>query len=168
MPCWVLVVACELIHMACGVLAFWPGIKPRPPALGVWSLSYWAIREVPLLFSIVKKSGTSSDYRAKFRKITHFCIYIFTKKKKKKRERENTVSFSGRTDQHRWKPPLVGDVHTWVFRGEVAWREDKRFPSRSTSVAWRPSLPWHFVSKAHHLSTCGSRSIPIRLSKDTC
>ena len=26
----------------------WPGIKPRPPAFGAWSLSHWTIREVPL------------------------------------------------------------------------------------------------------------------------
>ena len=24
-----------------------PGIKPRPPALGVWSLSHWTTREAP-------------------------------------------------------------------------------------------------------------------------
>ena len=27
------------------------GIKPRPPALGAWSLSHWTTREVPLSFS---------------------------------------------------------------------------------------------------------------------
>ena len=26
-----------------------PGIKPRPPALGAWSLSYWITREVPII-----------------------------------------------------------------------------------------------------------------------
>ena len=26
----------------------WPGIEPRPPALGAWSLSHWTIREVPV------------------------------------------------------------------------------------------------------------------------
>ena len=26
----------------------WPGIKPRPPALGAWHLSHWTTREVPL------------------------------------------------------------------------------------------------------------------------
>ena len=29
-------------------LVTWPGIKPRPPALWVWSLSHWTSREVPL------------------------------------------------------------------------------------------------------------------------
>ena len=28
-------------------LAFWSGIKPRPPALGTQSLSHWITREVP-------------------------------------------------------------------------------------------------------------------------
>ena len=25
----------------------WPGVEPRPPALGAWSLSHWSTREVP-------------------------------------------------------------------------------------------------------------------------
>ena len=25
----------------------WPGVKPRPPALGTWSLSHWTTREAP-------------------------------------------------------------------------------------------------------------------------
>ena len=40
--------------LSCGMwdLVPWPGIEPRPPALGVWSLSHWTTREVPdpLLF----------------------------------------------------------------------------------------------------------------------
>ena len=37
---------------ACGILVPWPGIKPRPPALGAWSLNHWSLnhwtaREVP-------------------------------------------------------------------------------------------------------------------------
>ena len=27
-----------------------PGIEPRPPALGAWSLNHWTTREVPVLF----------------------------------------------------------------------------------------------------------------------
>ena len=42
---------------ACGLLvatSMWdlvprPGIEPRPPALGVWSLTHWTTREVPLI-----------------------------------------------------------------------------------------------------------------------
>ena len=37
--CCVLVVVCDLVP--------WPGIEPRPPALGVQSLSHWTIRQVP-------------------------------------------------------------------------------------------------------------------------
>ena len=29
-----------------------PGIEPKPPAWGVWSLSHWTPREVPLLFPL--------------------------------------------------------------------------------------------------------------------
>ena len=37
-----------------------PGIEPRPPALGVWSLSHWIIRQVPRLegFEQRKDMGT--------------------------------------------------------------------------------------------------------------
>ena len=28
----------------------WPGIEPRPPALGAWSLSHWTTSEVPSLY----------------------------------------------------------------------------------------------------------------------
>ena len=33
-------------------LALWPGIEPRPPALGVQSLSPWTTSEVPLCLSL--------------------------------------------------------------------------------------------------------------------
>ena len=43
-----LVAACELLVVACvWDLVPRPGIEPGPPALGVWSLSHWATREVP-------------------------------------------------------------------------------------------------------------------------
>ena len=51
----VLVAACTIFDLHCGMqilscgmwdLVPWPGIKPRPPALGAWSLSYWTTREV--------------------------------------------------------------------------------------------------------------------------
>ena len=32
--------------VACRILVPWPGIKPRPPVLGVWKLSHWTTREV--------------------------------------------------------------------------------------------------------------------------
>ena len=33
----------------------WPGIEPRPPALGTWSLSHWATLEVPNSAILKKK-----------------------------------------------------------------------------------------------------------------
>ena len=40
--------------LGCGMwdLVPWPGIKPRPPALGAWSLSHWTAREVSAVFSL--------------------------------------------------------------------------------------------------------------------
>ena len=57
----VLVVACRIFDLHCGMrdltlscgiwdLAPWPGIEPRPSALGAWSLGHWTTREVRILF----------------------------------------------------------------------------------------------------------------------
>ena len=32
----------------------WPGTEPTPPALGVWSLSPWNTREVPLFWTLIQ------------------------------------------------------------------------------------------------------------------
>ena len=47
--CWVLIVVCECEISSWGMwnLVPWPGIKPRPLALGAWNLSHWITREVP-------------------------------------------------------------------------------------------------------------------------
>ena len=40
-----------VLGLSCGMqdLVPWPGIKPRPPALGTWSPKHWTTREVPKL-----------------------------------------------------------------------------------------------------------------------
>ena len=40
--------SCGMQTLSCSIweLVPWPGIKPRPLALGAWRLSYWTIREV--------------------------------------------------------------------------------------------------------------------------
>ena len=44
-------VVCKLLVVACmWYLVPQPGIEPRPPALGAWSLTHWTTREVPILF----------------------------------------------------------------------------------------------------------------------
>ena len=45
--------SCSIQILACGMwdLVPWPGIEPEPPALGLWSLSHWTNREVPLVYS---------------------------------------------------------------------------------------------------------------------
>ena len=67
--CWVLVATrgivamCRIFVVVCGIFSYgmwalscgmWdlvpsPGIEPRPPALGPWSLIHWTVREVPSL-----------------------------------------------------------------------------------------------------------------------
>ena len=41
--------SCVMQILCCSMwdLVPWPGIKPRPPALGVWNLNHWTTREVP-------------------------------------------------------------------------------------------------------------------------
>ena len=44
-----LVAACEHLTNTWGMwdLVPWPGMEPRPPALGAWGLSHWTTKEVP-------------------------------------------------------------------------------------------------------------------------
>ena len=66
--CWVLVAACRIfdLHWSTQDLVPRAGIKPRPPALGVWSLSHWTTGKAPqaavfncdcglLIFMIIKE-----------------------------------------------------------------------------------------------------------------
>ena len=47
---WLLSCGTRLLVAACmWDLVPWPGIEPRPPALGTWSLIYCSIREVPFV-----------------------------------------------------------------------------------------------------------------------
>ena len=54
----ILVVAHRVFSCSMWDLVLWPGIEPRPPALGALSLSHWTTREVPkmkiLIWSLVK------------------------------------------------------------------------------------------------------------------
>ena len=46
--CGLLVAACELLVAArMRNLVPQPGMEPRPPAVGTWSLTHWTTREVP-------------------------------------------------------------------------------------------------------------------------
>ena len=47
--CTVLVVVCRIFSWGMWYLVPWPGIKPGPPTLRVWSLNHWTTREVPNL-----------------------------------------------------------------------------------------------------------------------
>ena len=42
-----------LCCMACGILVPWPGIKPMPPTMEMWTLNFWIPREVPGLIEII-------------------------------------------------------------------------------------------------------------------
>ena len=54
-----LVAACRLLVAACMQdLVPWPGIEPRPPALGAWSLTHKTTKEVP---SVLFQSTLTED-----------------------------------------------------------------------------------------------------------
>ena len=50
LPIRSLVVAWELSFASRGILVPWPGMEPRSPALGVWSLSHWTTGDMPVKF----------------------------------------------------------------------------------------------------------------------
>ena len=45
--------SCGMYSLSCGMwdLVPWPEIEPGPPALGIWHLSHWTTREVPVISS---------------------------------------------------------------------------------------------------------------------
>ena len=45
------VAVCELLVVACGSSSL-NKTEPRPPVLGMWSLSHWTTREVPELYTL--------------------------------------------------------------------------------------------------------------------
>ena len=47
--CQVLVVACRIFRCGMWDLVSWPAIEPWPPALGVWCLSHWSTRDIPVI-----------------------------------------------------------------------------------------------------------------------
>ena len=80
---WVLVVAsrifnpcCSMQTLSCGMwdLVPQPGINPRPPALGVWSLSHWTTKDVSGNgnFFFIKNSNCSFLV---CKPIIDFCIF---------------------------------------------------------------------------------------------
>ena len=46
---YILFIYLAALGLSCGMwdLVPWPGVEPRPPALGVWSLSHWTTRGSP-------------------------------------------------------------------------------------------------------------------------
>ena len=44
---WASLVVARGLVVLCEILFPRPGVEPRPPALGAWSLNYWPTREVP-------------------------------------------------------------------------------------------------------------------------
>ena len=47
-PCWIFSFGVwDFFSCGMGNLVPQPGMEPRPPALGTWSLSHWTAREVP-------------------------------------------------------------------------------------------------------------------------
>ena len=47
----------QVQHASLWDLIPWPEIEPRPPALGVWSLSHRTTREIPYLYSLHRGSN---------------------------------------------------------------------------------------------------------------
>ena len=91
---WVLVAACNL-QCSMRDLVPWPGIEPRPPALGAQSLCHWTTREVPrqLFLKMTQKAqATKKKHKLHLIEIKHFCLLRDTTKKvKDKPQTGNTI-----------------------------------------------------------------------------
>ena len=65
---WVFIAGSSLRHTGSLVVAYmwdlvpWPGTKPRPPALGAWSLTHWTTGEVPKL-GFFSSASSKSPYK---------------------------------------------------------------------------------------------------------
>ena len=59
--------------LSCGMwdLPPWPGIKPRPPALGAWRLSHWTTREVSEATEVLRGRRAVWIFPQ-----THFCLIL--------------------------------------------------------------------------------------------
>ena len=53
----VFIAECGIFSCSMWDLVPWPGIKPRPPALGVQIFSHWTIREVPRSVTLKKNAN---------------------------------------------------------------------------------------------------------------
>ena len=66
--------------VACGILVPWPGIEPQLPAWGVWHLSHWTTRAVPISellisFTVLKVNADSmGPYQAS--SVTCVCVCV--------------------------------------------------------------------------------------------
>ena len=60
--------SCGMQTLNCGMwdLVPRPGIEPRSPALGAWSLGHWTTREVPLVSNFLKKIFLNQVYFGRY------------------------------------------------------------------------------------------------------
>ena len=62
--------------LGCGMwdLVPWPGIEPRPPALGAQSLKHWTTREVPIC---VLKNSFPAVFMSIEKEVGFGIVYVF-------------------------------------------------------------------------------------------
>ena len=78
-----LIFICQCWVLSCSMwdLVPWPKTKPRPPAVGAWSLSWWTTREVPkIFFKIFNFSLSFDSHLLKFSLIymcVCVCVYLY-------------------------------------------------------------------------------------------
>ena len=87
--------------LSCGMwdLVPWPGIEPRPPALGVWSLSQRTPREVPIMVQFYKWSASLSSF--------YLC----------RADKTNFVRFVANNSTKKIKWAMNGSIYAWLSSG---------------------------------------------------
>ena len=69
-----------ILGLSCDLrdLVPWQWAKPRPPALGVWSLGHWIARETPIFCASEDRPMRSQCQRARAQATTMLCSGAYT------------------------------------------------------------------------------------------
>ena len=118
--------------MPYGLLVSWPGIEPRPPALGAWSLSHWTTREVP-------RNHYCMDLIMSFLNILHYCIVRICPNLHYGFFKVNSC-FSVVVVLIIWSSLIIIIIKPFIFLLEYSWLMEKEMATHSSILAWR--IPW--------------------------
>ena len=132
-----------MLGLSCGMwdLVPWPGIEPRPPSFGVWSLSHWTTREVlQLVFS---------SFLLRYPSLVASLVAQMVKRLSAMRE--TRVQFLGREDPLEKEMAIHSSTLAWkIPRMEEPDRLQSMGPQR-VGLDWETSLSLSFKTIKHFI-----------------